>query len=103
MYLQTVCYAFLTCFLVALSACATCKSELEPITIEESIVSEAVKKPEKIYDGSLFRENGELCDLFMDPKARRVGDIITINIVETSSASNQADTNTSRSTSISAR
>lgn len=53
-------------------------------------------------DGSLWVDNGELSDLFMDRKARRVGDILTIEIVESSSASNEANTETDRESSLSA-
>lgn len=53
-------------------------------------------------DGSLWREKSELGELFINPKARRVGDILTIKIVENSSATNKASTNTDRSSSLSA-
>jgi flagellar L-ring protein precursor FlgH len=53
-------------------------------------------------DGSLWRERSELGDLFANPKARREGDILTIKIVENSSATNKASTNTDRSSSLSA-
>ena len=49
--------------------------------------------------GSLWRDSA---GLFEDRKARGVNDLVTINIVETSSASKKADTNTSRNSSISA-
>ena len=51
---------------------------------------------------SLWSEDIAFGDLFSDPKARRAGDIITIKIVETSSASNSADTSTDRDSSLSA-
>ncbi len=53
-------------------------------------------------DGSLWRERSELGELFVSPKARRAGDILTIKIVENSSATNKASTNTDRSSSMSA-
>ena len=40
-------------------------------------------------------------ELFVNPKARRVGDIVTIKIVESSKASNNASTNTGRDSSVS--
>lgn len=67
---------------------------------EESICE--VNEPQKDkYEGSLWNAGSPLSDIFMDAKARRVGDIVTINVVETSSASNNANTNTSRSSSLS--
>ncbi len=46
-------------------------------------------------EGSLFSDDARM-DMFSDLKARRVGDIITVNIVETSKASKNAQTNTGR-------
>jgi flagellar L-ring protein precursor FlgH len=51
---------------------------------------------------SLWSEEVAFGDLFSDPKARRAGDILTIKIVESSSASNSADTSTDRDSSLSA-
>ncbi len=53
-------------------------------------------------DGSLWREDAPLIVLFDDQKARRVGDIVTIRVVESSKATNKASTNTARSSSIDA-
>ncbi|RJQ84829.1 MAG: flagellar basal body L-ring protein FlgH [Desulfobacteraceae bacterium] len=53
-------------------------------------------------DGSLFDERAVLGELFINLKARRIGDIVTIRIVENSSASNQASTTTDRSSSLTA-
>jgi flagellar L-ring protein precursor FlgH len=50
-------------------------------------------------EGSLFSEDSRP-DFFADLKARRVGDIITINIVETSRANKTATTTTGRSSEI---
>ena len=49
---------------------------------------------------SLWSEEVAFGDLFSDPKARRAGDILTIKIVESSSASNSADTSTDRESSL---
>ena len=54
------------------------------------------------HAGSLWRADGLLSDLFMDPKARKVGDIVTIKIEESSKASNKANTQTGRSSSLEA-
>jgi flagellar L-ring protein FlgH len=53
-------------------------------------------------EGSLFNDQAALGNLFVNPKARRVGDLVTIRIVETSSAANQASTTTDRTSSLSA-
>ena len=51
---------------------------------------------------SLWSDDVAFGDLFSDPKARRAGDVITIKIAESSSASNTADTSTDRDSSLSA-
>jgi flagellar L-ring protein FlgH len=52
-------------------------------------------------DGSLWRERGQK-GLFTDLRAREIGDLVTVNIAESSKASKKANTKTSRSSSIDA-
>lgn len=47
-------------------------------------------------DGSLWSDESPMADLFATRKARRIGDILTVNIVESAQASNRADTQTER-------
>ncbi len=58
--------------------------------------------PETPANGSLWHDDAALVCLFADQKARRAGDIITIKIIESSKASNNASTDTDRSSSLSA-
>jgi flagellar L-ring protein precursor FlgH len=51
-------------------------------------------------EGSLWSDSGGLSQMFINAKARHVGDILTVNIVETSSASNKATTKTGRTSSL---
>ncbi len=51
-------------------------------------------------EGSLWVDGGSLSAMFINTKARQVGDIVTIKIVESSSASNKASTNTGRTSSL---
>jgi len=60
-------------------------------------------EPAKPTDGSLWSENGELVEMFTNPKARRIGDILTVKIVESSKATNKASTTTDRSSGMSAK
>jgi len=53
-------------------------------------------------DGGLWQENAPLVAMFIDQKARTVGDVVTIKIVESSTATNKASTDTDRSSSLSA-
>jgi flagellar L-ring protein precursor FlgH len=52
-------------------------------------------------DGSLWVDGGSLGEMFINAKAHRVGDIVTIKIVENSKATNKATTKTDRTTSTS--
>jgi flagellar L-ring protein precursor FlgH len=53
-------------------------------------------------EGSLWMAGGSMNGLFINPKARHVGDILTIKVVESSSATNQAVTTTDRKSGLSA-
>ncbi len=61
----------------------------------------AESKPE-YSENSLWQSGGGLDGLFQDTKARRVGDIVTVKIQESSKATNQANTKTGRDSSLSA-
>jgi len=52
--------------------------------------------------GSLYSDSGLLGDLYTSFKARRKGDILTVRIVESSSAANEASTQTGRKSDYSA-
>jgi flagellar L-ring protein precursor FlgH len=53
-------------------------------------------------DNSLWQASNGLSGLFLDTKARNVGDIVTIQISESSKATNQANTTTDRDSSLTA-
>jgi flagellar L-ring protein precursor FlgH len=61
----------------------------------------ALYEPPKPEEGSLWSEMSEV-SLFQDMKARKVGDIITVRIVEDPEAELNANTKTSRSSSVDA-
>ncbi|MFQ5691992.1 MAG: flagellar basal body L-ring protein FlgH [Nitrospinota bacterium] len=52
--------------------------------------------PEKVPEGSLWRNRSDVAFLFTDVKAFRVNDLLTIRIVESSEASQEATTKTGR-------
>lgn len=52
-------------------------------------------------NGSLWVDGGNLSEMFINAKARRIGDIVTIKIVENSKATNNATTKTERVTAMS--
>jgi flagellar L-ring protein precursor FlgH len=66
-----------------------------PLPVEQAAIR-AQELSHQAETGSLWRDDGAFSDLFVLPKAKRVGDIVTIKIVESSSATNQANTVTER-------
>lgn len=62
---------------------------------------EKVQMNKRLHEGSLWCRGCQGGFLFADHKARMIGDLITINIVEASSASNQATTATGRKSDVS--
>lgn len=79
-----------------LAACAMQGAEVKTTTFDEQ-----VPKPQMNYaSGSLWQASSS--GLAEDLKARRRGDIITVIISETASASKQASTGTERNSSVSA-
>lgn len=89
-----------------LFGCVSLKPEpIVPIEPVRNIsTSNFIEQPTQqvINNGSIWKEDGALSELFVNPKAKRVGDIVTVKIVESSSASNQATTKTDRESSFSA-
>jgi flagellar L-ring protein FlgH len=67
---------------------------------EEANVPQTTGEEQKRNNGSLWQDGGQLSSLFVTYKARKLGDIVTINIVESSTASNEATTTTGRKSSI---
>lgn len=59
--------------------------------------------PSAATAGSLWQADGAMGSLFVDYKARAIGDIVTVKIVEDAKASNDAGTNTGKSTDMSAQ
>lgn len=82
--------------------CAAPIKQIQPMTEQpQPPLYMAAETPQPNAEGSLWQENGIMGELFINPKARRVGDIVTIKIVESSKASNNASSNTSKDSSFS--
>ena len=100
--------AVITCALMtSLSGCVTAlkevKSSGESETVQNEndrvpIVQAAVEPTQS--QGSLWEADGPFNQLFVDQKARQIGDIVTIRIVESSTASNKAETETERDSNL---
>lgn len=89
-----------------LAGCAVTRQSLPPVAEKisvqpmEPIKAEALPPAES--SGSLFQSGSVFNDFFLDTKARRVGDIVTVKIAESSKATNSANTKTGRESSLEA-
>ena len=83
---------------ILIGGCA--QNDQAPLVIREPLEEIYDRKEIQKESGSLWNQsNGSM---FTDRKAQRVGDILTVLISETSSATKEAATSTSRNTSMSA-
>ncbi len=84
--------------LVSLSACTA--AEQQPTPIMPVIQPFSYNEPAPTYSnpGSLYASADQV-DLYSDGRARRVGDIVRIDIVESANASNTANTTASKDSS----
>jgi len=84
-------------FLAVLLTAGGCSSMPEP---DDSYAPPPPAQPvaAPATDGAIYRSGGEV-RLFEDLKAARVGDILTVRLVEQTNASKNANTSTSKSTS----
>ncbi len=91
------------CGIVLLGCAATQpkKQEVPPVDSTRALLANARPK-EGVPEGSLWRNQSSMASLFSDPKARDVGDVVTISIVESSSATGKATTDTNRDSTVKA-
>lgn len=90
-------YALATLFATGCSAASQSPEVTQPV-MQSMSYREPVPQynnPGSIYNANTYRS------LYEDSRARRVGDIVTINISETSSASQTANTTTNRESDVS--
>ena len=87
--------------LTALLGCGARQANMQPALVPAELPPAYAETPAPPpREGSLWQASAPLGDLFINAKARRVGDIVTIRIVESSTASNQASTSTERDSSF---
>ncbi len=87
---------WILCLLFVLLGCAGPKKQLKEVEIPEI----SFPKIEAPKEGCIWTPHSKA--LFSDPIARNIGDTVTVNIVETSKASNKATTNADRSSTLDA-
>ena len=89
----------------ALIGCATYPAVSMPVAPPSPTPETAGPAPPVRADyqeNSLWQASNGLSGMFLDTKARNIGDIVTIQIVESSKATNKANTTTGRDSSLSA-
>lgn len=82
-----------------------CGIHIEKTKAPVEVVRPKVATPvsqEQPSEGSLWSSHSAMASLFSDIKAHKLGDIVTISIVESSSATESATTDTSRDSSVKA-
>jgi flagellar L-ring protein precursor FlgH len=90
----------------SLLSCAGTRQTLPPVAEkmpsreQMPIETQPLSPPE--FNGSLYASQSSFNDFFIDTKARKIGDIVTVKISESSKATNSADTKTGRTSSLEA-
>ncbi len=105
--LLTVAWGFGTVFGCAGPLATTSVKPQPEVPVPALTAPAAVEKvPDLAYiptEGSLWDERSNMSEMFINSKARRIGDILTVKIIETSSAVNKASTETDRTSSLTAK
>ena len=83
----------LLCF--AVSGCGLLPSRHKP----EPVAARVLPPPAPRTDGAIYQA-GQQMELFADLKARRIGDVLTIRLTESTAASKSATTKTSKTTGV---
>jgi flagellar L-ring protein precursor FlgH len=82
--------------------CATAALEEPPWPAPTPIVRPVDAAPVPLRPTSLWHEGAPLTGVYDDRRARRLGDLVTVLVVESSEASREASTDVSRDTSVAA-
>jgi flagellar L-ring protein precursor FlgH len=91
---------------IGISACAGNRNnieyEMEKMAAKQSMIPQAAPRPPVNSEGSLWQTGSSLNAMFIDTKARNVGDIVTVKIEESAQATNKANTETERTSQLEA-
>ena len=95
-----------TLLFISLAGCAVVQKTAPPVAekmpLKEKMEIKAPPPPPVEFNGSLYDVRSNFNGFFIDTKARSVGDIVTVNISESAKATNSADTQTGRTSSLEA-
>ena len=99
-------FTVFTLLIVVVTGCAATRQTLPPVAetmpAKQTVQTKAEALPPPEFQGSLYVAGSLFNDFFIDTKARKVGDIVTVKISESSKATNSADTKTGRTSSLEA-
>jgi flagellar L-ring protein precursor FlgH len=89
------------CALLAVLACASLSGcgLMPPSHKPDPVVPRVLPPPTPRTDGAIYQA-GQQMELFADLKARRVGDVLTIRLTESTAASKSAVTKTTKTTGV---
>lgn len=92
-------YLFLIVLTCAISACAHTGHDMD---MAEDALALPVEEPaeEVASPGSLWTPSAKLVDIYGDSRARRVGDIVVVQVVESASAAHKADTESDKTNTV---
>jgi flagellar L-ring protein precursor FlgH len=96
--------AFLIAFFSATAGCASKQVRVSDPTELKAYVDSAnrARREAKTEEGSLWLGHAYRSDLFSDPKARYIDDVLTIRVSESTQAVSQADAKNTKSTKMTA-
>jgi flagellar L-ring protein FlgH len=87
--------------LVLIMGSASCTHTRKDLITEDELAIPVEEQPETIKSpGSLWTPGAKFVNMYNDPLARRVGDIIMVQIVESTSADNKVNTNSKRDNTV---
>ncbi|MGD2184579.1 MAG: flagellar basal body L-ring protein FlgH [Desulfobacterales bacterium] len=106
---KILCLTELTIFtllFISLLGCALPQRTLPPVAQKMTIKQKTEIKEQPStpieFTGSLYKAQSSFNSFFIDTKARKIGDIVTVKITESAKATNSADTKTGRASSLEA-
>jgi flagellar L-ring protein precursor FlgH len=87
--------------LVLIAGVAACTNTRKDLITEDELALPVEEQPEYVQSpGSLWTPGAKFVDMYSDPLARRVGDIIMVQIVESTAADNKVTTESKRDNTI---
>ena len=92
--------------LIGFSACAgkrgNIEYEMQKMAARQQMIPQPVQRVSVDTEGSLWQAGSSLNAMFIDTKARNIGDIVTVKIEESAKATNKANTETERKSGLEA-